>query len=204
MDLSFIRLSAIFIITWVKVTSKDCLRFSYLQKGTWLHQIVWVVHKCKWENDFIRLLCSLLLREREFIRLSAMFIITKDNVTSSDFIFCSLLWRRTWHHHIAYVVHNYKRELDLTRLSAIFIITKGNVNSSDCLHCSLLRTWTWHHLNAFFVITSGNVITKRSFFIRLSAFYIITMFDVTSSNCLRCSLLQSGSWPHKCVCFFHY
>jgi len=49
--------------------------------------------------------------------MSALFIITKGNVTSD----C--------------VVHYYKLEREFISLSALFIITKGNVNSSDYMGC---------------------------------------------------------------------
>jgi len=157
--------------------------FSLLQRGTCLHQIESVDHYYK--------------REREFIRFSALFIITKGYVTSSECLRCSLLEMGTWIHQIELfiftnrelnssdyiVVHYYKGERDLFRLSALLIITNGYVTSTIFL---------FHYYKG------------ECDFIRLSALYIITLGNLTWSDCLRCSLLHWGTWPDQIVCVVYY
>ena len=123
--------------------SWDFLRCKLLLRGNCIYQIVCSVIYYKREREFMSLLrCPLLHEEREFIRLSAMFNITKGNVNSTDGLFCPLIQRRTSLHQIVRVVHYYKREREFIRLSVLFFVKKGIAISSDCLRCSLLLMGT--------------------------------------------------------------
>lgn len=129
--------------------------------------------------------CPLLHEEREFIRLSAMFNITKGNVNSTDGLFCPLIQRRTSLHQIVRVVHYYNRERDFMRLTTLFLLKMGTI---------IIR------LSALFIMTNRKYLHQivcsvhyykwERDFIRLSALLDNTKGNVNLSECQRCSLLK--------------
>ena len=135
---NLIRLSELFIIATWNVNSSKFSAFFIVKIGN-MTSSVCVVHYYKEERDFNRLRVHLYKGEPENIRLSALFIITKGDVNSSDCQRCSLLHSGSWLHQIV----------------RFFFNTKGNVTSSKYLRCSLLQRGTRLHQITLFIITKG-------------------------------------------------
>jgi len=103
----FIRLSALLDNTKGNVNLSECQRCSLLKMWTCLHVFVLrcsLLQKWPW---LLQIAClfhyyKVLL---EFIRLSALFIITKGIANSSECMRCSLLQMRTWFHQFVCVIH---------------------------------------------------------------------------------------------------